>query len=149
MTNAVEKSAATQILRNIIEWILQKGFSFWMQRRVVEEGTKILFLCGRNILSGQSCAFAKKILFHLFYDHFLIFAAGGIQAVFIQKHLAELGPARPRLAGNLIINFVPQVCVERRLVQSGKFFVKLGAENLVLGHNSPQFHVPENYLIPR
>lgn len=109
---------------------------------------KILFLHGRNVFGWQGRAFAKEILFHLFHDHFLIFAAGRIQTVFIQKHFAELGPPGPGFAGDLIVDFIAEFSIEWRLVQSGKFLVELGAEYFVLGHEV-LFLVRENYLTMR
>jgi|SRR5450755_3108877 hypothetical protein len=109
---------------------------------------EILFLDRGNVLGGQGRAFAKKILFHLLHDYFLVFTTGGIQAVFIQKHFAEFGPASPSLAGDLIVDFVPQVGIEGRLVQTWQFFVELGAENFVLWHEFLEKST-ENYLTPR
>ncbi len=100
---------------------------------------KYYFCTGGTYSAGRAAAFAKEILLHLLHDYFLIFAAGWIQAVFVQKHFAELGPAGPGFAGDLIVDFIAEFRIERRLVQSRKFFVKLGAKYLVLGHDRPLF----------
>jgi hypothetical protein len=52
---------------------------------------------GRNVLCGRGCAFAEEELLHLFYDHFLILLARRIQTIFIEQHLAILGPLAPGL----------------------------------------------------
>ena len=62
------------------------------------------FFLGRDVLSRQDCAFAKKELFHLLDDEFLVFAVGGIQAVLVQDHLAVFRPKAPGIAGDMLVN---------------------------------------------
>ena len=62
----------------------------------------------------------KSILFHLLDDNFLIFAAGRIEAVFVQQHLAKLGPASPCLLRDVVVDLLSERTVEWGLVQTAE-----------------------------
>src|ERR1700685_1834655 len=59
----------------------------------------LLFLARRHVFFRSGGAFAKKELIQLLYDHFLIFPPRRVQAVFVEQHLAVLGPHVPRVLG--------------------------------------------------
>src|SRR5271168_5659739 len=86
------------------------------------------------VLLWQGRSLAKEELFHLLHDRFLVFAAGWVQAIFVQQHLAELDPLVPRLLRDVLINPFPEFGVKGRLVQAGQIFFQLGTENSVFRH---------------
>src|ERR1700722_6883864 len=87
--------------------------------------------CGRDVFLWWGGAFSKEILLHLLHDRFLIFAAGRVQAIFVEQHFAELDPAIPRLLGNVVINFLAKIGVEGRFIEAGELLFQLHAENCV------------------
>src|SRR5206468_706606 len=82
----------------------------------VSEAGRRLFLGGGNVLHRRSCALPEEIFLHLLNDYFLILAAGGIEAVLVQQHLAELRPLLPGLLGDILVDFLAKVGVEGRLL---------------------------------
>src|SRR5262245_52113098 len=58
-----------------------------------------------DVFRRRGGAFAEKVLFHLADNYFLVFAAGGIQAVFVQEHFAEFGPLIPGLLRDVVVDF--------------------------------------------
>src|SRR5690348_8119171 len=50
-----------------------------------------------DVVGWRRGAFAKEILLHLTDDDFLIFSSCGVQAIFIQQHLAKFRPLVPGL----------------------------------------------------
>jgi hypothetical protein len=52
---------------------------------------------GCDVLWRGRSAFTEEVLLHLFDYHFLVLSSGGIQAVLIEQHLAELRPLVPIL----------------------------------------------------
>src|SRR5258708_7695894 len=90
----------------------------------------------RDVLFGQSRSGAEKILLHLLHNHFLIFAASGIQAIFIQQHFAKLRPTVPSLLRDVVVDFFAQLGIERRLIESWSMLLQLDTKYGVFCHFS-------------
>src|SRR6185437_4726938 len=58
---------------------------------------------------------------HLLDKELLRLGRPGLQAVFIQQHLLVLSPLVPSGLGYVLINLLPKLGIERRLVQSFHF----------------------------
>src|SRR5205809_8043205 len=99
---------------------------------------KLLLLGGWHVLLGRRNSFSKEILVHLFNDYFLILAPRRIQPVLIQQHLAEFCPRVPRLLRDVLVDFLAQLSIKRRLVQSREFLLKFDAENFSFCHDVPR-----------
>src|SRR5437870_3619650 len=99
---------------------------------------KLLLLGGWHVLLGGRYSFSKEILLHLLDDDFLIFAPRRIQPVLIQQHLAEFCPRVPRLLRDVLVDFLAQLSIKRRLVQSREFLLKFDAENFSFCHDIPR-----------
>src|SRR5438046_7038345 len=99
---------------------------------------KLLLLGGWHVLLGRCYSFSKEILLHLLDDDFLIFAPRRIQPVLIQQHLAEFCPRVPRLLRDVLVDFLAQLSIKRRLVQSREFLLKFDAENFSFCHDVPR-----------
>jgi len=76
---------------------------------------------GRNVFGGTRGPLAEEELFHLFDDDFLVLLAGGVEAIFVEQHLAMLHPLAPRLLRDVVVDFFSEVAVERRLGKAGQF----------------------------
>src|SRR5579864_4852830 len=87
-----------------------------------------------DVIRRRRGAFSEEILLHLADDDFLIFAARGVHAVFVEQHLAEFSPLVPGLLRDVVINLVAEVGVKRGLVQAGKFLMEFDAINETLCH---------------
>src|SRR2546427_4435950 len=99
---------------------------------------KLLLLGGWHVLLGRCYSFPKEILLHLVNDHFLVFAPRRIQPILIQQHLAEFCPRVPRLLRDVLVDFLAQLSIKRRLVQSREFLLKFDAENFSFCHDVPR-----------
>src|SRR5271156_2557869 len=80
-----------------------------------------LFLRWRDVFLGHRRTFSEEELVQLFDDDFLIFAAGRVQAVFVEQHLAVFGPQAPRFLGYVVVDFAAEVVVKGRLVEPRQF----------------------------
>ena len=105
---------------------------FWLALRAIrrQKGGPYLcaeLLCRGNVLFWFGGAFAEEEEIQLFHDDFLIFAASGVQAVFIEQHFAMLHPHLPGLLGDIFVDLLAEFVVERRLVETGELFVELYA----------------------
>jgi len=91
----------------------------------------VKLISGRgHVFFRRGHAFAEKVLLHLLDDDFLILAAGGVETIFIEQHLAELRPPVPCLLRDIVIDFLAQFAVEGRLLQTGEFFLSLTQKTL-------------------
>src|SRR6266705_773540 len=99
---------------------------------------KLLLLGGWHVLLGRCYSFSKEILLHLLDDDFLIFAPRRIQPILIQQHLAEFCPRVPRLQRDVLVDFLAQLGIKRRLVQAGEIFLEFDAENFSFCHEVPR-----------
>src|SRR5262249_39519016 len=90
-------------------------------------------------------AFAEEVLLHLLNDHLLVFPAGGVQAVFVQEHLAELRPGIPGILGDIFVDPVSQFRVKRRFITTWELLIQLRAGRLVIAHSNLT-NLYKNYL---
>jgi hypothetical protein len=97
---------------------------------------------GCDVLWRGRSAFTEEVLLHLFDYHFLVLSSGGIQAVLIEQHLAELRPLVPSLLRHVLVDLLAQFSVEGRLFESGKLLLQFDAKNLMLCHEN---FLSENY----
>src|SRR5215469_4195511 len=88
-------------------------------------------LLRRNVLFGSHLAVAEEKLLHVLDNDFLVFFAGRVEAVFVQNHLAELGPLLPGSGRNVVVDLLAKFGVEGRLVEAGKLLLELYAKNFV------------------
>src|SRR5215469_3082594 len=88
-------------------------------------------LLRRDVLFGGNLAVAEEELFHVLHDDFLILLAGGVEAIFVEDHLAELGPLLPGSGRNIVVDLLSELGVEGRLVETGELLLELYAENFV------------------
>src|SRR4029077_16385992 len=88
---------------------------------------KPLLVRRRGVLLGGNSTFAEKELLHLLHDPFLVLTAGGVQAVFVQDHLAKIAPLPPGFLRHVLIDFLAQLGVKGRLIQSRQFLLQLNA----------------------
>src|ERR1035441_9068325 len=88
----------------------------------------------RDVFGGMRRPFAEEKLLHLLHDDFLVLLARGVQAIFVEQHLAVLHPLAPRLLRDIFVDFFSQVAVEWRLGESGQFLFQFCAEDFVIGH---------------
>jgi hypothetical protein len=100
-----------------------------------------LLLHRRYVLLGWGGALAEEILLHLFDDGLLVLAASRIEAILVQQHFAEFGPARPGFSGDVVVDLLSEFRVKGWLIQARKFFVQLDTENLALRHSSPRHSI--------
>ena len=47
----------------------------------------------------------------------------------LEQHFAMLGPHSPGVLGNIVVNFLAEIVIEGRFVESGQFFLQFHAEN--------------------
>src|ERR1700719_1165151 len=104
-----QRSSALRTAEGGCPHIYWAELSVWLLRR-----RHVLFWLGR--------AFAEKEHFQLLHDYFLIFAAGGIQAIFVEQHLAVLHPHPPGFLRDVVVNLLAEFVVEWGLFQAGHIF---------------------------
>src|SRR5438067_5648268 len=76
-----------------------------------------LLMARRNILLRQRTAFAEEKLVHLLYQKFLRLARPWLETILIQQHFLSFHPLAPRFLRNILINLLPKVRIEWRLIQ--------------------------------
>ena len=81
----------------------------------------------RNIFLRQRRAFAKEIHDSSARPETPATRASTAAAVFVQQHLLVLDPLAPRPLRDVVINLVPKIAVERRLVEPFQFLFVLRA----------------------
>jgi len=87
-----------------------------------------------DVFFGRSGALAEEEFFHVLDDDLLILAAGGVEAVLVEEHLAEFGPLIPGLLGDVVVDFLAERVVEGRLGESGELLLEFCAEDGSLCH---------------
>ena len=90
-----------------------------LRGQMLEPAVRRASAAAAYVVARRGCAFAEKVLFHLLDDRGLVLAAGGIEPVFVQQHLAEFRPPLPGLERDVIVDFLTQLRIERRLIQAG------------------------------
>src|SRR5258707_10175981 len=110
------------------------------------------FRYGRGVLRrwdvflGRDRSVAEEELLHVANNDFLVFAAGGVEAVLVQHHLAEFGPLVPGFLRHAVIDFLAEFGIKRRLVEAGQLLFQLYAKNFVRHVSSLMSWVTGNYL---
>ena len=79
-------------------------------------------------------------------DDFLVFAAGGVEAVFVENHLAGFGPLPPGFLRDVIVDFLTQFGVKGRLVEARELLFQLYAKNFVRHCHFLARRSTQNYL---
>ena len=87
-----------------------------------------------HIFLRRRGAFPKEELLHLMNDHFLILLARRIQPVFVEQHLAVLCPLGPGLLRYVLIDFLSEFAVERRLGKPRQLLFQFRAEDSMFSH---------------
>jgi hypothetical protein len=85
-----------------------------------------------NVLRGRGRALAEEELFHLLHDDFLILLARGVQAIFVEQHLAVFRPLIPGFLRDLVVDSLSQVGAEGRLGERGQFLFQFCAEDFAI-----------------
>src|SRR3981081_2300773 len=90
-----------------------------------------LLLSWGHVLFWACRAFAEEELIQLLHNNFLILAAGWVQTVLIEQHLAMLGPHAPGLLRDIFVNLLAKLIVKRGFVQARQFLFQLHAKDSV------------------
>ena len=68
------------------------------------------------VLFRQLAARAEEELVHLLDEELLCFAGPGLETVFVEQHFLALDPFSPGFFGDVFVDLLTEVGVERRFV---------------------------------
>src|SRR5215469_2403928 len=85
----------------------------------------------RHVLARQCRSGTEEELLHLLHQELLRLRRPWLQPVLVQQHLLALHPLAPRGFRHVLVNLLPELRVERRLVQAFHLALVANAKNHV------------------
>src|SRR5947199_9232373 len=82
---------------------------------------------GRLVVGRESGALAEEVLLRLVEQDLVRLLAAAGEPVLVHDHLEMLEPHLPRLLRNVVVDALPELVVERAVLEPGKLLLELHA----------------------